>query len=586
MLVKAHRTVSPFQRHQIRYVLAATTTGLLALGIYFLVTYRWHLPPVHYLVEIVVVLTLAYAIVRHRLMEINVVLTRAAVFTFCYLPLLLLPITYGIFFESVLSAQFGRRWWVLTTVAEAILAVVGLLVYRYVRQKAEDRLLAEQRRYQTALRQASQGMTLIKDLDRLLKLLVYYLTHKVPLKHASIYLWDRQTKQFVLRSMRQRHNKATLTLGKDHPFTLYLQNDRMPLVTEELSHTLSEGKKDLQPIVNTLKELDAAVVIPSFVAETCMGFLVLGEKVSGGLYTHDDLEVFQVLANQAALAIENAQFYEELKRTQADLFQTAKMASLGHMAGGMSHQINNRFHVLTILAGTLKSTLKLVDPVSLDKEKLKEFWARGIETLNKIEENALRGGDIVKTLLKFSRPAGEYKPVNVQHILNTAKEVVQFRVNLGVFDILEEIPENLPPIKGDMNQLADCCINLIANAFDATQKKAELVQVGQTAPGAEDSAPYRGQVSIRASSLDSFNGKSWVILEIRDNGTGMSKEDAHQLFVPFFTTKATAEKGTGLGLYIIQRIIEQHGGTIQAKSDHGHGTTFTIQLPSITEQNG
>jgi len=417
-------------------------------------------------------------------------------------------------------------------------------------------------------------------MDQLLQLITHLLTQKVRIRHVSVYLWEERAKRFMVKAARQWSTHNAPTFIKEDPLLEYLQWNRTVLVTEELQLQLRAGQTKLRPVVDSLKSLDAAVLVPSFVEDHCLGFLILGEKKSGALYTPDDLAVFQVLANQAALAIENAQFYEELKRTQADLFQTAKMASLGHMAGGMSHQINNRFHVLTILAGAMKASLKDLDPASMDAAKLRELWAKTLEVFGKIEENALRGGDIVKTLLKFSRPSGEYKPITLQQVVATAKEISEFRVNFGLIDFIVEVPESLPQISGDINQLADCCFNLMSNAFDATQKKAELIQTNQIKPEPKDPSPYKGQIRLRAR-LEQKADKTWVVLEVSDNGTGVPEQDLKNLFIPFFTTKATAEKGTGLGLYIIQRILEQHGGTITATSTEGSGTIFTLRLPTL-----
>ena len=514
--------------------------------------------------------------------QLSLISRRTFLYGVVYIALIGLPQIGLLLMKPILQQTLGAAWWRVPFFVILTTAIVAPFVYTMIQRRAQILFLQEQRRALDSLIRAAQGMTLVKDLRRLLNLIVHILSRSVRSENASVWLLDTQTSHYVLHALRATAGiKAGEFLPADHPLMEYLLSGKRALSKEELTAIARRTPGDrLLAALETMKLLRAVVVIPSFVEERMIGFVTLGERLGGKPYTQDDLDVFQVLANQAALAIENAQFYEELKHTQADLFQTAKMASLGHMAGGMSHQINNRFHVLTILAGTMKSTLTMFDPATMEPEKLKEFWEKTVEALTKIEENALRGGDIVKTLLKFSRPAGEYKPVKVEQILSTAKEVVQFRVNQGVFDIIEQIPNDLPPVKGDLNQLADCCINLIANAFDATQKKAELIQAGQLTPAREDAVPYRGQISIHARHQESLNGsKSMVILEIRDNGTGINKADLQQMFVPFFTTKATVEKGTGLGLYIIQRIIEQHGGTIGANSDYGHGTLFTIQLP-------
>jgi len=580
LLWKEYQEVQqPVRKNQIKYLFFAFLLAYTG-SVDYLPAFGFPIYPFGFISIFLFLLVVATTIIKYRLMDINLAITRTAVFAVVYALALGVPLLVASWWQPKLEVLLGQHWWIGLWLIGASLATAAHYANLYFQRRAENRLLAEQKRYQAALRQASQGMTLIKDLDRLLKLIVHLLTQKVRIKHAAVYLWDERMKRFILQVSRQwKKEGAVPSFTKEDPLLEYLHWHRAPLVTEELQLQARADQAQLQPVVDSLKTLDAAVLIPSFVEDHCLGLLVLGEKLSEALYTSDDLSVFQVLANQAALAIENAQFYEELKRTQADLFQTAKMASLGHMAGGMSHQINNRFHVLTILAGTLKAAMRNLDPTSLDGEKLKEFWNKTLETLMKIEENALRGGDIVKTLLRFSRPTQEYQPVPLSKIISTALEIVQYRVNLSSLDLIQEIPEDLPQVKGNLNQLSDSLFNLISNASDAIQKKAELIQSGELFPTSEDPSPYRGRIRLKAR-VDGSEDKPWVIFEIQDNGTGITPEELDNLFIPFFTTKATAEKGTGLGLYIIQRIMEHHGGTIKATSTYGKGITFTMQLPA------
>lgn len=443
-------------------------------------------------------------------------------------------------------------------------------------------MLAEQRRYQAVLRQAAQGMTLIRELDRLLKLIVHLLTRAVRVRHAAVYLWDDQRREYVNSASRQWPVKDPPAFRRDGPLGLYLRLHRTPIVTGELLLQARQSQDEgMQSVVRSLKELSAAVVIPSFVEDQCIGFLVLGEKMSGGLYTEDDLQVFQVLSSQAALAIENARFYEELQRTQANLFQTNKMASLGRMAGGMSHQINNRFHVLVLLAGAMKGALKEMDIQSFDQiesDKRSALWAKIKDTMERVESNSMRGGDIAKTLLKFSRPAEGYKSTSIRRTIDIAREVANFQENAKGVDLQAEIPDGLR-VNGNLNQLSDGCQNLISNAFDAIEKKGELIRDGALNPLPKDAENFQGWLKIE-SRREEQEGKEWVIIRFSDNGIGMIKEELDGLFIPFFTTKATAEKGTGLGLYVIQKIIQQHGGTIEADSEYGVGTAFMIRLPA------
>lgn len=574
------------ERNQLRYVLIATVIGWTGGVTNFFLWYNIPVPPVgNILVSVYVGLT-AYAIARYRLMDISLALTRTTVFMAVYASVLGIPFLAALAWRPQLEHLLGTNWWVGLWIICAALTTAAHYANQYFQRRAENRLLAEQHRYQGVLRNASQGMTLVKDLDKLLNRTVRIITREVRLKHAAVYLWDERAKRFVPKASRQWTMDQPPTFSEQDPLVDYFTRwHKGPLVAEELDLQArgDPSQAGLHRVVAALKTLDASMLIPSFVNRRCMGFLILGQKRSGAIFTPDDLEVFQVLANQAGLAIENAIFYEELQRTQTDLFQTAKMASLGHMAGGMSHQANNRFYVLSTLGGVLKAKFKELglDPFAVPPETLRAVWAQCAEFGERVEKNAIQGGDIVKTILRFSRPSGEYKPVALPQIIATVHEVAQFRVDLNLLNWKEAFPENLAYVNGDLNQLADCVLNLITNAFDAIQKKAELLKKHELPVNPEDPVPFKGELIFRGRMDKDEDGKHWSLLEVKDNGVGMTPQEIENLFIPFFTTKATSQKGTGLGIFVIRRIIEQHGGTVTASSSYGIGTTFTIRLPAL-----
>lgn len=504
------------------------------------------------------------------------------IFFLVYVTLLVVPLTVLFLLKQPLMGLFGVDWWIVPFSVTMASALITPLLYVGLLRKIQEQILERQKQYQQKFLQAAQGMTLIKEMRRLLNLVVHILTRIVGVEQASLWLLEKKSERFVLQAFRGALGfDGDHTIGINQPLVQHLAHQKDPIVREGLRAMSLNGRvKYLQPIAEEMDRIGAAIIIPSFAGEKLLGFIALGPKKSKQPYSGQDLEVFEVMASQAALAIENAQFYEELQRTQTDLFQTAKMASLGYMAGGMSHQINNRFHVLTILAGTLRSDMKDVDPLTAERERVKKLWDKALDTLTKLEDNALRGGDIVKTLLRFSRPPGEYKPITIKQILSTAWGMAQFRVDSNTMDYTEQAPDDLPSVKGDLNQLADCCFNLITNAHDAIQKKAELIQGKSLPPGPEDPSPFRGRLEVRVKA-EQADGKRWVILEFKDNGIGMSPQELESLFVPFFTTKATSQKGTGLGLYVIQRIIERYGGEVTAGSKYGVGTSFVLRIPAF-----
>ena len=556
---------------QLHYFLLATLIGSLGGVANYFINYKIKIFPIYpfgnYTIILYALITV-YAIIRYRLLDVNLVVTRATVFMIVYAAMLGVPLAGALVWQRRLEQALGSMWWVGLWVVVAVLSTTAHYANLYFQRRAGGRLLAEQRRYQTVLRQAAQGMTLIKDMSKLLNLIVHILTRTVKITHSAVYLLDKEAKVYTLRAKRGSGIvPGTVPIPAESLLIQELMRQKAAVVQEEMKLELQGGggTAQLAGAERGMGEIQAAVIVPSFVEEKLIGFLVLGEKKSGKMYSEDDLQVFEVLASQAALAIENAQFYDELQRTQADLFQTAKMATLGQMAGGMSHQINNRFYVLTILAGTMKAALASAGWDGVAPE-LKELVEKTKVTFQKIEDNAIRGGDIVKTLLRFSRPnRGDQKAVSVQEIVETALDVVQYKIKLEELDFAKEYEPDLPLVQGNVNQLADSLFNLFSNAYDAIQSKQERLKLPD----------YRGSITVTVRAL-----RGRVQLTIRDNGIGMTPQEVSQLFIPFFTTKATAEKGTGLGLFIIKRIVEHHGGQIQATSQFGEGSTFIITLPA------
>lgn len=315
-------------------------------------------------------------------------------------------------------------------------------------------------------------------------------------------------------------------------------------------------------------ELSAAVAVPSLIDDKMLAIIILGRKLSGRQYTEDDLNVFSILANQAALAIENAQFYEDMKHKNEQLFKAEKMATIGTMADGLSHQINNRLHALGFIASDVLDTLKLKKDAPMTPE-IKEVMVDIEHALSRIQENVTQGGEIVRGLLKYSRKGEEgMGPVDLDQLISAAVEMTQFKIKPGELKILREYGQDIPKLKGNFTQLQEVFFNMIDNAYDAMmQRKSEFKEPGYEA-------------TIRVSAVANGNGHLDIFIE--DNGIGVKDEDKKKLFTPFFTTKLSSKKGTGLGLYVIQKIIEEnHGGKVSYESFYKKGTKAHLCLPVV-----
>jgi len=534
-------------------------------------------------------LATAYAIIRYRLMDINLALTRGVIFISVYASALGLPFLLAITNEQLLESVFGRHWWKIPLGLMALLATVGHYVNLFFQRKAEARLLREQRRYQGMLLNSAKGMTQIHNLQRLLKLLAYLLVRAMKLTHASIFLWDDSREQHVLQVQVRPLSKATspsVECGTHEPLVLWLMQERAPVVREEISQMtdVKRGRTvSLSRLETRLKQIDAAVVVPSFVNDRLIGFLALGNKRTGTMYSEDDLNMLQTLANQAALAIENAQFYEKERERQAELFHAASIADLGTMASSMSHQINNPFCIISGTAQNREEYLRrALKQDAWSPDQIRQLLQAEIESLQSIQQEATDGSNIIATIRGITASTEAARPLLLLEAVNVALPIAQHKVPFNRLDFRRELPESLPRIWGDKAQLAQCLISFFENAWDAIQARQEDRKLPP--PTLE----YKGLIRLAGSTVTEPHPETkqltqWVVMTISDNGMGLKPEDVRKLFIPFFTTKATAEKAFG-SLFVVRRIIEAHGGTVSADSTYGVGTTFKVKLPALSDE--
>ncbi|MEJ2671829.1 MAG: PAS domain S-box protein [Deltaproteobacteria bacterium] len=234
--------------------------------------------------------------------------------------------------------------------------------------------------------------------------------------------------------------------------------------------------------------------------------------------------------------------HEELEATQSQLVHTEKIASLGRMAAGVAHEINNPLAGILIYAELLHRDLAS-DAVHR-------------ENIEVIINQTMRCQQIVHRLLDFSRQSlGEKKLFDVNDILNRCIELISHQAFFHNIKVIRHLDPFLPQIVGDPGQLQQVFTNLLLNAADAMHGQGQITIASYPAPGQDG-----------------------IILKFTDSGSGIPAEILDKIFEPFFTTKPPG-KGTGLGLSIVYGVIQRHGGTISADSPPEGGTTFTISLP-------
>ena len=287
------------------------------------------------------------------------------------------------------------------------------------------------------------------------------------------------------------------------------------------------------------------VVVPLVLRNEAIGVYIIRTGNVRKSFSDHELMLLGILSNQAAVAIENLHNLrklldaaDELKRSQSQMLQAAKLASLGELAGGIAHEINNPLQILLGHIALLQQGKDIEHRIEI------------------IRNQVQRIGQITRQLVSFSRSVPEeldHELVNVNWAVNEIITLVDYQFkNRGIeFDM--RFSDDLPMLDSNKNYLQQAFLNLLINAKDAM--------------------PDGGKMVI---ATEYVNGK--IQIRFTDSGTGIKKEDLVKIWEPFFTTKEPG-KGTGLGLPITRGIVRKFAGDMKVDSVEGRGTTFTILLP-------
>jgi len=564
-LLKGYRKASGFKREQIRYFLMAAIVGFFGGATNWPMWYSVHFPPYTNILISVSLGIVAYAIVTHRLMDITVAVTKTAIFTTVYSIFLGIPPLLLALHRSFLYKHFGDYWWLVPAGVAGceLLAYIAPTINHYFQERANRLLLKKQRTYQENLIKLSKQMTLTKDLRGLLVLIIRNVTREIGISHARIYLLDRKTNQYV-REVRYGKERRRQFFGDSLPKDtrliqmLYGSRDRRPLLKEEvISHFETSEPEHLKEVETQLRSMGAAVLLPAFIGEELVAFLSLGTKRSKEIYTPDDLSMFKILGAQAALAIENAQFYQELKEAQATMVQAARLSSIGELATGFAHQIDNPLGVISL--GCQLCILDIKEGLAQANltEKERQVLEKIRDRQEKMMETAHKAADLVEKIRGYAKPSDrDFEPTDLNSVMEDALGLAQYQISQGGVNVRKDIPQDLPKIKGIGVQLEQVFLNMIINACEAMAgKKGELTISARV--GRDD--PHRIEVTLS------------------DNGCGIPKENLNRLFDIFFTTKGP--QGTGVGLSMAYMIVKDHNGDIDVESEVGKGSKFTVLLP-------
>ena len=503
--------------------------------------------------NMVFALMLGTSIVRYRLFAVDLAVKKVAVYGI--VGFVVTAALYGATraIESYFSLEEIDTIWIVVPLGFAITVLIG--PWGQTLEDAIQRLMFSKRQgcYETLL-MLSKRMSAILNFNELIDTLVHGLVRGVPLSHATLMIFDTASNAFVTY-----REETTLEEGSDvdrirgdSPIVQWLMGTEGLLVKEEAKLNPRIARY-FETAEGELEAIKASLIVPLKIENKLNGILLLGEKLSGEIFDGQELDVLSLLANQAAISLENARLYEGLSTSNVRLMEASRLKS--QFLANMSHELRTP---LNSIIGFSKVLLNRLDGELTERQ---EAYIRSVHNSSRHLLELING------ILDFSRiEAGKFEmrpeKVNLHDLVEECIESSLSLVRDKRMKIEKDIPVELPEIQADRTRIKQVLLNLMSNAIKFTASGRVLVQVRLDAEA--------------------------VHVSVADTGIGISQPDLLRLFEPFQRLDnplAQQADGTGLGLAISKKFVELHRGRIWAESRENHGSTFHFTLPLTAAVN-
>ena len=419
-------------------------------------------------------------------------------------------------------------------------------------QALEDRihrLMFSKRRgcYETLL-SLSKRMSGILNFNELVDTLIHGLVRGIPVTHAGLMIHDAATNTFV--NYREEttvdEGSGADAIASDSPIVQWLSGEEGLLVKEEIKLNPRIAKY-FETAEGELEGIKASLIVPLKIENKLNGILLLGEKLSGEIFDSQELDVLSLLANQAAISLENARLYEGLSTSNVRLMEASRLKS--QFLANMSHELRTP---LNSIIGFSKVLLNRLDG---DLTERQEAYVKSVHNSSRHLLELING------ILDFSRiEAGKFEmrpeKISLYDVVDECIESSLPLVRDKRVKLEKDVPLDLPAVYADRTRVKQVLLNLVSNAIKFTTTGRVLVQV------------RRESEALHVS--------------VADTGIGISPGDLTRLFEPFQRLDnplAQQADGTGLGLAISKKFVELHRGRIWAESRESQGSTFHFTLP-------
>ena len=571
-------TKSSLEKNQAKYIFYSF--AFLAICCFsFLPAYGIGISPIINLFAVAFMLIMAYAITRYRLMGITIIFRKTSIYFFTIISylLILLLVIYATAIMGGITVNWTIVW--MAFCVGAILLTLFDNIKNFFTQLANKYFFSDIVDYQQTITNLAKKLPNEIKLDKVVSLIIGTLINTIKLNSAGILLFNSKTSKYEIIKTIGFNKKNGISLITNTFLINYLKNRKQLVAAQELEFLkeaakTKKGKTEFKNLKKDMNRIEAGLCLPLFSAENLIGVIVLGNKISNDAYSKEDLEMLEIVANQASIAIDNARLYKEVQDFNKNLQKKVdeqtkdiknKTERLRKLLTMRSEFLNITSHQLRTPVSVIKGILSMIKEGSIPKERQKEFLDSAFQRTIKLNE-------IINDILDASAiDSGKFEiqfsPISVEPIL---KEIYQDKKqdNLDLdkkIKFVLNLPEKqLPKVLSNEKYLRHILLNLINNAFQYTIK---------------------GSIIIKAETE-----KDKIIIKIIDTGIGIGKDDVPKLFQKFGRAKnaiSTYTDGSGLGLFIIKKIIDEHKGAkvYIEKTEINKGSIFVLELPSINSKH-
>lgn len=491
------------------------------------------------------VIIISIAVIKHRLMEIKIIIQKSLIYT----SLVVVIIAIYLFFISILGYLLQRNTNTTILVSAILTTIIGIFTVPKIKNifcKITDKIFFKDKYdYSEALHKLSQILNKNLELNTLLKETIINLEEILKVKDIKIMLQNHVL--FTKDGIKEHGEKSIEGLHK----TIKQKNISV-ILKQDISVLTEEAKydKNLQFIIERAKHIsekyNTELFALTFLNEELIAVLLLSEKLSGDQYSNEDISLINTFTNQMAVALGKARLYKEVKNHSLELEKkvderTSEIKKLQKEQEQMILDISHGLQTpLTIIRGELEFL-----QAKTNNKKLKDF-EKSIDNISKFIYDLLTLSKLESKDHKFRKELLDFSEL-VEGLVEYFPTLVQDK-NI---EIKNNIAKNIV-IWGNKNKLEELINNLVSNSIK-----------------------YIGEGTYIKVSL--YENIKYIILEIEDDGIGISTKDLKHIFNRFYRAN-TQTKGSGLGLSICKKIADKHHGTVEASSEIDKGTKFTIKF--------